>query len=299
MQTKRRGVIPLVLGLLMMFVAAPALLIGGAAYGIRGIVNVAEDASVYQPGATVALTKDEPVLIMVDTGPASGNSLETKDGAAPQSCTITAPAGVELTASGSTQGITANFQGRHWESAGSYVVPASGDYAFTCAGPAKIFTGDDVQKLSGSSIVAVVFGVLGSLAVGLLGLILTIVGIVKLVRSGRERRAGGGYGYGGPGNPYAGTPAPQNPYGTPAQQNPYAAPPAPAGNSAPYGSGSSAPYGSAPPRTSGSPQDTSAPRTDTTPIPQPGTNPPPAGGTSAAPPPPPSSDTPVWRDPTA
>ncbi len=96
-------------------------------------------------------------------------------------------------------------------------MPADGDYAVTCAGPAKVFTGADVEKLGGSTIMALLFGVLGSLAVGLLGLVLTIVGIVKLVRSGRERarRGGGGYGCSNPG-PYAGAPAPARLWRTPA-----------------------------------------------------------------------------------
>ncbi len=56
MQPKRRGLIPFILGLLMMFIAAPALLIGGAAYGIKGAVDVAREAPVHPPGSPVALT---------------------------------------------------------------------------------------------------------------------------------------------------------------------------------------------------------------------------------------------------
>lgn len=244
MQPKRRGIIPLVLGLLLMFVGAPALLIGGAAYGIKGMVKVAEEAPVYQPGSPVALTSGEPVLVLVDTGAASGTAINTTT-TQPQQCTVASPAGAELTLEGNQTHFTANFDGRHWESAGTYAVPATGDYSFTCAGPAKVFTGDDVEKLGGRSIVAIVFGVLGSLAVGLLGLILTIVGIVKLVRSGRERRGGGGggYGYGNPG-PYTGAPAPGTPYGAPQQQPSYGA----SQQQPPYGaSQQQPPYGAPPP----------------------------------------------------
>lgn len=305
MQTKRRGILPLILGLLLMFVGAPALLIGGAVYGVKGLVKVAEEAPVHQPGDTVTLTKDQPVLVLVDTGPASGTSIQSQ-ATTQQTCTIAGPDGATLSAGNEVKGLVANFDGRRWESAGSYDVTTSGDYAFTCAGPTKIFTGEDAQKFGGSSVLAILGGVFGSLLVGLIGLILTIVGIVKLVRSGRERRMGGGYGgYGGPG-PYAGAPAPQQPYGTPPQQQgAYAVPPPPAGST----SGSA--YGSTPPSTTGAgPYGTTPPAYDTTPIPQTppttpagpvgpadGITPPPAG--RGTPPPPPPAEGPTYRDPTA
>ena len=315
MQPKRRGLIPLILGLLMMFIAAPALLIGGAAYGLRGAVDVAREAQVHPPGDTVALRQGEPVLVLVDVGPASGNALESSSSPT-QTCEISS-AGVTLTQDATGSGLSANFDGRSWESAGTFAVPADGDYAVTCAGPAKVFTGADVEKLGGSTIMALLFGVLGSLAVGLLGLVLTIVGIVKLVRSGRERRAGGGgYGYGGPGGPPYGAPVPSTPYGTPPQHDSTYAVPPPPGSGAPAGYGS-APYGSTPPPGYGAQPPAYSPPPPggvTAPIPTsppggpgpqaqvppaPGQAPTPGPASGQAPPPPPPVGGPTYGDPTS
>ncbi|GAB4077147.1 hypothetical protein [Nostocoides australiense] len=323
MQPKRRGIIPLILGLLLMFIGAPGLLVGGATYAFKGAADVAKAAPVHQPGDTVALTANEPVFVLVDVGPGNGTSVETVDGTI-QSCEIASSSGASLTRESDTK-LRATFDGRTWESAGGFTAPADGDYAFTCSGPTKILTGDDAEKLGGKTLMAVIFGVLGSIVVGLLGLILTIVGIVKLVRSGRERRMGGG-GYGGYGQGGAPYGAPTQPYGDPSMdRNAYAVPPPPgaSGTSAqgtydsvppqPYGA-SSQPPAYTPPSQGPVPP---APGASTTPsFPAYGDAPSsPGGGTQGGstaydadgnptselpktPPPPPPSG-PTYRDPTA
>lgn len=222
MPTKRRGLVPLIIGLLLMFIAAPALFVGGAWYGVRGMIDVAEEAPVVQPGGTVEVTQNEPFLILVDVGAGSGTSLDSSTGTPLQECAVVDSNQLPVVRDSGSQ-ISATFGGRQYQSAGLYVASASGAHTITCDGPAKVLSGSDATDLGSRTVLTVVGGlVLGFLA-GLIGFILAIVGIVKLVRSGRERRSMGGQ------PPYGG----QSGYGSPA----------PYGGGAGYGGGAPPPPG--------------------------------------------------------
>ena len=118
--------------------------------------------------------------------------------------------------------LSANLNGRSYESAGVYTATSAGAYTVTCAGPAKVLSGADATGLIGGTLMPAVVGFLLATLAGLIGLGLAILGIVRLVRSRRPPTSGYGQpGYGQPGQPGYGQPAygeaPPQGYGQPGQ----------------------------------------------------------------------------------
>lgn len=249
---KRRGLGALITGLVLMLLVAPLLFVGGLTFAARNVVNIARDAQTVAPGGTLTLKAGESALVVVDVGPAPNNSLSVNDTSADatQSCTMTGPAG-EATVD-STSGLSANLDGRHYESAGLFTATDAGTYTLTCSGPAKVMTGADATGIAGRTVAAALIGFVAASVAGLLGLILLIVGIVRMRRSSRSGVGQPPYG-GYPGQPAYGQPA----YGQPAQpgygqptQGGYGQPAQPGyGQPAQPGYGQSAQpgYGQAPP----------------------------------------------------
>lgn len=254
MQPKRRGLVALISGLVLMLIVAPVVFGVGAWYGAKHLGDIAKSAKSVSQGGTVTLAADEHIFVMVDVGPSSKSdfSVTSDTGIALESCDVSGPAG-QATADSGVQGIQVSYQGREYHSAGVFTAPAAGDYTVSCsAGPTKVITGDAASNFAGGTIMPVLVGFGLATLAGLLGLILTIVGIVKLVRSGRERSAyaaqSGGYGqpgygqqaYGQPtfgqptyGQPTYGQAPPPPPPGQTGQSSPSASYPPPPGQDAP------------------------------------------------------------------
>ena len=222
MKPKRRGVWPLVIGLVLMVIVAPVVFFGGVTYAAKHVVDVARDAELVQSGGTVTLDANEKALVMVDVGaaPNSELSVNSDTSVATQTCEVAGPDGVATVDTGF--GLSANLNGRSYESAGVYTATSAGAYTVTCAGPAKVLSGADATGLIGGTLMPAVVGFLLATLAGLVGLGLAILGIVRLVRSRRPPTSGYGQpGYGQPGQPGYGQPAygeaaPQG-YGQPGQ----------------------------------------------------------------------------------
>ena len=214
MKPKRRGVWPLVIGLVLMVIVAPVVFFGGVTYAAKHVVDVARDAELVQSGGTVTLDANEKALVMVDVGaaPNSELSVNSDTSVATQSCEVAGPDGVATVDTGF--GLSANLNGRSYESAGVYTATSAGAYTVTCAGPAKVLSGADATGLIGGTLMPAVVGFLLATLAGLVGLGLAILGIVRLVRSRRPPTSG--YGQPGYGQPAYGEAAPQG-YGQPGQ----------------------------------------------------------------------------------
>ena len=214
MKPKRRGVWPLVIGLVLMVIVAPVVFFGGVTYAAKHVVNVARDAELVQSGGTVTLDANEKALVMVDVGaaPNSELSVNSDTSVATQTCEVAGPDGVATVDTGF--GLSANLNGRSYESAGVYTATSAGAYTVTCAGPAKVLSGADATGLIGGTLMPAVVGFLLATLAGLIGLGLAILGIVRLVRSRRPPTSG--YGQPGYGQPAYGEAAPQG-YGQPGQ----------------------------------------------------------------------------------
>ena len=157
MPPKRRGVLPLILGLICMFVLAPGIFFGGVAYGGKGLLNTVREVPTTPPGGTVELGANSTMVIMVDVGAAAGTSFESQTGQPSQACQVVGSDGTTLGMEASGPAFRAAFDGRQYESGGSYTAASAGTYTVTCgSNPAKLLTGDTAAKVGGKTIGVIV-----------------------------------------------------------------------------------------------------------------------------------------------
>lgn len=171
---KKRGIIRIVIGALLLFVVAPiGLFIGafaGAGLGVWSALTSIEsdDVTTLRNGETVAVSGTS--IYLVGSTDASAT------------CTVEGGPGTEIDYSpGSTSGITFDKDGVGYTSMGQLTSSADTQVAITCTG------GDvAVAKMGvGSTLIGLAIGIGIPLLLGLLGLILLISGIVGLIRSSR------------------------------------------------------------------------------------------------------------------
>lgn len=173
---KRRGLWPLITGLVLMFVIAPALTIGGIVWGMGSLVgDVGSGPTALQGGSgSVELPANQMLVVYVPA----------EDSAA--TCTAEAPSasgGSPLTVVPSSGEATFGDGTRYVQKLGvvamedtTVTVSCQGTDAPAYLGPYSIW---------GMALPMIIGPVLGAL-IGLVGLVLVIIGIVKLVRSRRS-----------------------------------------------------------------------------------------------------------------
>lgn len=170
---KRRGIVPLVIGLVLLIVIAPVVAIGGVVWSLGSLVSdQASGPEVLSSGSEqVSISANEMIIVYVPSEDASQTT-----------CTATATDQGAITVvptSGSvTFGDGSTYEQTIGVAAGSdatVTVDCEGTDAPAYLGPYSLFS------VAGPLLIGPVIGVLAGLA----GLVLVVVGIVKLVQSRR------------------------------------------------------------------------------------------------------------------
>lgn len=166
---KRRGVLPLVLGLVLLLVLGPIAFIGGLVWGVGSIVGDTMSGPTTFGGssAEIEIPANEMIIVYVPTEDAGASC--TAEGAV-----TTVP----------SSGTTTFPDGTSYDQALGVVATADTTATITCEGTegAGYMGPYNVFGVAGPMIIGPVVGVV----LGLVGLVLTIVGIVLMVRSRRS-----------------------------------------------------------------------------------------------------------------
>lgn len=171
---KRRGIIPLVVGLVLLLVIAPAVTIGGLVWSFGSIVSDQVSGPTVLQGSSgeVPMAANEMIIVYIPSEDAAGSSCtaETPDQG---SITIVPTSGTVTFGDGST-----------YEQAIGVAAVADTTVTVSCEGTdAPAYLGPySVFGIAGPLLIGPAIGIF----TGLAGLVLVIVGIVKLVRSRRS-----------------------------------------------------------------------------------------------------------------
>lgn len=170
---RRRGLVPLIVGLALLIIVGPAAAVGGIIWGFTGVMGQATDGPTVVQGTsgTVEMGEGEMLILYVPTADAGATC--TVEGASPSDLT-TVPTSGTITAP----------DGTSYEQSLGVVATADTTATITCTGTeAPAYMGPlDVFGIALPLILGPIIGVV----VGLVGLILAIVGAVLLVRSRRS-----------------------------------------------------------------------------------------------------------------
>ncbi|MCW1805012.1 hypothetical protein [Brachybacterium squillarum] len=170
---RRRGLVPLIIGLALLIIVGPAAAVGGIIWGFSGVMGQATDGPTVVQGAsgTVEMGANEMLILYVPTADAGATC--TVEGASPSDLT-TVPTSGTITAP----------DGTSYEQSLGVVATADTNATITCTGTeAPAYMGPlDVFGIALPLILGPIIGVV----VGLVGLVLAIVGAVLLVRSRRS-----------------------------------------------------------------------------------------------------------------
>jgi hypothetical protein len=169
---KRRGIIPLVVGIILLLISPFPTLIG-VAVGSSGLVD---DLTSSKPldgdSATEQLDSWQMVIVAVPTGDVDNAS-----------CTMSSPDNGALVEQ-STSGQIPLENGRTYELTRIGVASSSTEVSITCDGSNDAVYIGPMSMWGFMGRMLAGFGI--STVIGILGIVLTIVGIVKLVRSRRR-----------------------------------------------------------------------------------------------------------------
>jgi hypothetical protein len=171
--TKRRGVVPLVIGLILMVVIAPVLTIGGIGLGVGSAAKSIVSPERFDSDSTdVSMSSWQMVVVYVPEEDASSTT-----------CSATAENSEDVTTMPATDETT-DFGDNTYSDALTVMTTNDANVTITCDGTDNaLYSGPmSLTKLLGPTIIGPILGFVA----GLVGLILTIVGIVKLVRSRRR-----------------------------------------------------------------------------------------------------------------
>lgn len=171
---KRRGLIPLIVGAVLLLIIGPVAAIGGIAWSMSSLIGDTAQGPVVIEGGTgdIDLAANEMVILYVPSA----------DAAAGATCEATATDPGQIT-SVPTSGTTTFPSGETYEQSLGVVATADTTVTINCdatdtpgyLGPYGIW----------AMAAPLLLGPLIGIGAGLLGLVLIIVGIVKLVRSRR------------------------------------------------------------------------------------------------------------------
>jgi len=169
---RRRGLWPLIIGLVLLVVIGPAATIGGIVWGVSSMVGDSTSPTVLDGGTgEVEVSQNQMLLLYVPSADAGGEC--TAEGAEPGSVQL-AP----------TSGSVTFPDGTQYEQKAGVVALEDTTVTVTCTGTdAPAYLGPySVLGIAGPILIGPIIGLLA----GLVGLVLTIVGIVLLVRSRRS-----------------------------------------------------------------------------------------------------------------
>lgn len=205
---KRRGVWPLVVGIVFMVVISPVIFFGAMIVGAKDAIDVVEKAPVISQGGSVQVGADQYMVVLADVGPAADDGINASSGGPVPTCTVRDPQGQDVQLDNAESSLTVSKDGRSYAFAGTFKSTDQGRYTIDCEdGNALVPAGPEAEESLTNFVTYVLVGLVAATIVGIIGLILVIVGIVKLVKSNKERTQFrmGGYGqqqWGHPGGGY-------------------------------------------------------------------------------------------------
>ena len=169
---RRRGIIPLVIGLVLLVVVAPLVTIGGLVWGMRSLAGDTMTGPTVLTGGTgeVEVSANEMLLLYVPTADAENATCTAESADQNNSVVVTPSSGSITFADGSSY---EQKMGIASVSDTTVVITCEGTDSPAYLGPYSVF------GIGGPLLIGLAVGVLA----GLVGLVLVIVGIVKLVRS--------------------------------------------------------------------------------------------------------------------
>lgn len=172
-RTRRRGIVPLVIGLALLVVLAPIAFIGGLVWSLGSLASDAVSGPQPLTGGSgeVTIAANEMIIVYVPTEDSGATC--TVEGPEAGSVTIVPSSGTVTFGDGSTYEQTIGVAA---VADATVTVSCIGTDAPAYLGPYSLF------GIAGPLLIGPIIGVL----LGLVGLVLVIVGIVKLVRSGRS-----------------------------------------------------------------------------------------------------------------
>lgn len=167
---RRRGVVPLVIGLVLLVIIGPVAVIGGLVWGFSSVMGQAASGPTAIQGSTgtVEMSANEMLILYVPTADSGAT------------CTVEGSSAGDVTTVGTSGTVTAP-DGTEYEQTLGAVATADTTATITCEGTqAPAYMGPlDVFGIALPLVLGPIIGILA----GLVGLVLTIVGIVLLVRS--------------------------------------------------------------------------------------------------------------------
>lgn len=172
--TRRRGLWPLIIGLVLLLVIGPAATIGGIVWSMSELAGDTSTGPTALPGATseIEVPKNEMLILYVPKADASAAKC-TAEGASPGAVS-TVPSSSPATFGDGSEYV--QVLGVAVLEDTTVTVTCTGTEAPAYLGPYNLVT------MAGPLLIGPILGVIA----GLIGLVLTIIGIVLLVRSRRS-----------------------------------------------------------------------------------------------------------------
>lgn len=171
---RRRGLWPLIIGLVLLLVVGPAATIGGLVWSLGSLASDASSGPIVMEGSSAEIPVDAQQMLIV--------YVPAQDAAAAE-CTAEGTGPDQVSTVASSSPITF-ADGSEYEQALGVASLADTTVTITCTGTdAPAYLGPySVFGMAAPLLIGPIIGVVA----GLIGLVLTIVGIVRLVRSGRS-----------------------------------------------------------------------------------------------------------------
>lgn len=171
---RRRGLWPLIIGLVLLLVIGPAATIGGIVWSVGSLVSDASSGPVPLPGATadIEVPANEMLLVYIPLADAATAEC-TAEGSTPGAVT-TVPSSTETTFGDGNQYVQVLGVAALEDT--TVTISCTGTDAPAHLGPYSMLS------MAGPLLIGPIIGVIA----GLIGLVLTIIGIVLLVKTRRS-----------------------------------------------------------------------------------------------------------------
>ncbi len=207
MRPQRRGLVTLIIGVVLLFVVAPAVGVIGFVYGLNSGMDKITGAPIVAAGQSHHLSAGDSATIFGYSGPASsGTGVSSNGGSLPTStCQVTSPSGTSIDLIPQS-GVQVTRGGSAYDMVGHFTATKDGDYVIDCGDhPALVLDSSIADHLLRTIFLPIGIAAGVAAIIALAGIILLIVGIVRLVRSRRAIQefdmAQGAYGAGQPYDP--------------------------------------------------------------------------------------------------
>lgn len=172
---RRRGLVPLIIGLVLLIIIAPLFAIGGILWSVGSLTGDVSEGPTAMSGGTaqIEVAANEMILVYVPS-----------EDAASTTCTAEAADGSSSLSTVSLSGTTQFGDGSSYEQTLGVAALEDTTVTIACDGTdAPAYLGPyDLLGIAAPMLIGPIIGVLA----GLVGLILTIIGIVRLVQTRRR-----------------------------------------------------------------------------------------------------------------